>query len=90
MSILGWLKKKNEMVVLAFWDRRGNQDDYALENITKLSNNSYFFYRTGCGMKLRGDDPTAMKDFIVSVQSRVNELKAKSEDAEATTYSKRV
>nr|DAD22690.1 TPA_asm: hypothetical protein HUJ06_024153 [Nelumbo nucifera] len=28
-----------------------------------------------CGMKLRGDDPASMKDFISSVQNRVNELK---------------
>ncbi|KAK9156981.1 hypothetical protein Scep_003555 [Stephania cephalantha] len=28
-----------------------------------------------CGMKLRGDDPAAMKDFIRSIQSRVNELR---------------
>eukprot|EP00268_Persea_americana_P026983 TRINITY_DN26507_c0_g1_i5.p1 TRINITY_DN26507_c0_g1~~TRINITY_DN26507_c0_g1_i5.p1 ORF type:complete len:778 (-),score=190.20 TRINITY_DN26507_c0_g1_i5:135-2468(-) len=28
-----------------------------------------------CGMKLRGDDPTAMKDFILDVQNKVNELK---------------
>ncbi|KAJ4978036.1 hypothetical protein NE237_008816 [Protea cynaroides] len=31
-----------------------------------------------CGMKLRGDDPAAMKDFILSVQNRVNELKSSS------------
>lgn len=41
-------------------------------------------------MKLRGDDPAAMKNFIFSVQSRVNELKATSGDAEATMDSKRV
>ncbi|EEF36696.1 sgd1p, putative [Ricinus communis] len=28
-----------------------------------------------CGMKIRGDDPSAMKNFIQSVQSRVNDLK---------------
>ena len=41
-------------------------------------------------MKLRGDDPAAMKDFILSVQTRVNELKAASGDAEANAHSKRV
>ena len=41
-------------------------------------------------MKLRGDDPIAMKDFIQSVQSRVTELKAASGNTEATTYNKRV
>ncbi|OVA16448.1 MIF4G-like [Macleaya cordata] len=33
-----------------------------------------------CGMKLRGDDPAAMKDFIVSIQNRVSELKSSSGD----------
>ena len=32
----------------------------------------------GCGMKLRASDPTAMKQFIVMIQSRVNELEAES------------
>ncbi|XP_078430846.1 MIF4G domain-containing protein / MA3 domain-containing protein [Wolffia australiana] len=31
-----------------------------------------------CGMKLRASDPSAMKQFIVDVQSRVNELEAES------------
>ncbi|XP_074282333.1 uncharacterized protein LOC141606878 [Silene latifolia] len=43
-----------------------------------------------CGMKIRGDDPTAMKDFILSVQGRVNELKAGSGDVEAMKYGKRM
>lgn len=43
-----------------------------------------------CGMKLRGDDPAAMKDFILSVQTRVNELKAASGDTEANVHSKRM
>ncbi|KAI3941635.1 hypothetical protein MKX01_018225 [Papaver californicum] len=33
-----------------------------------------------CGMKLRADDPTAMKDFIVSIQNRVNELKSSPDE----------
>ncbi|KAJ4713185.1 nucleolar MIF4G domain-containing protein 1-like [Melia azedarach] len=33
-------------------------------------------------MKLRGDDPATMKDFIPSVQNRVNELKASSGDGQ--------
>ncbi|KAL9230823.1 hypothetical protein vseg_006122 [Gypsophila vaccaria] len=43
-----------------------------------------------CGMKLRGDDPTAMKDFILCVQTRVSELKAGCGDVEATIYGKRM
>lgn len=41
-------------------------------------------------MKLRSDDPTAMKDFIVSVQKRVNELKSKLESDDASKSGKRV
>ncbi|KAK1370492.1 nucleolar MIF4G domain-containing protein 1 [Heracleum sosnowskyi] len=43
-----------------------------------------------CGMKLRSDDPAAMKDFIVSVQKRVNELKSKSESNDASKSGKRM
>ncbi|RLN00872.1 nucleolar MIF4G domain-containing protein 1 isoform X2 [Panicum miliaceum] len=31
-----------------------------------------------CGMKLRGDDPGAMKDFVLSIQNSVNQLKLHS------------
>lgn len=41
-------------------------------------------------MKLRGDDPTAMKNFILSVQNRVNELKASSGDGQDKNNNKRV
>lgn len=45
---------------------------------------------TGCGIKIRGDDPAAMKDFILSVQNRVNELKASSGDGQKNINGKRV
>lgn len=45
---------------------------------------------TGCGMKLRGDDPAGMKNFIMNVQSRVNELKAASKDGQSKLSNKRV
>lgn len=45
---------------------------------------------TGCGMKLRGDDPVGMKSFIHSIQSRVNELKASSESGQSNMNNKRV
>ncbi|CAL9063044.1 unnamed protein product [Musa banksii] len=32
-----------------------------------------------CGMKLRGDDPAAMKDFIFNIQNRVNEFRSHSD-----------
>jgi nucleolar MIF4G domain-containing protein 1 len=44
-------------------------------------------------MKLRGDDPGAMKDFILSIQNSVNQLKLHSavrEDGKADIHSKRV
>ncbi|GMI65051.1 hypothetical protein HRI_000174400 [Hibiscus trionum] len=43
-----------------------------------------------CGMKIRGDDPAAMKNFILCVQNRVNELKASSGDGEAKINGKRM
>ncbi|KAL6509540.1 hypothetical protein OROGR_022850 [Orobanche gracilis] len=43
-----------------------------------------------CGMKLRGDDPAGMKNFISSVQSRVTELKASSENGQSHISSKRM
>lgn len=41
-------------------------------------------------MKIRGDDPGAMKSFILSVQNRVNELKASPDDGKKNINSKRV
>ncbi|CAH9127545.1 unnamed protein product [Cuscuta epithymum] len=43
-----------------------------------------------CGMKLRADDPIAMKNFITSIQNRVNELKILSEDTQSSLKSKRM
>ncbi|CAH9119626.1 unnamed protein product [Cuscuta europaea] len=43
-----------------------------------------------CGMKLRADDPIAMKNFITSIQNRVNELKILSKDAQSSLKSKRM
>lgn len=44
-------------------------------------------------MKLRGDDPGAMKDFVLSIQNSVNKLKLHSgvrEDGKTDIYSRRV
>lgn len=43
-------------------------------------------------MKLSGDDPTAMKDFVLDIQNRVNELKNSClmQDAKSKINSKRV
>lgn len=43
-----------------------------------------------CGMKLRSDDPAAMKNFILSVQNRVNDLKASSGDGQSKIDNKRM
>ncbi|KAI3783247.1 hypothetical protein L1987_42323 [Smallanthus sonchifolius] len=42
------------------------------------------------GMRLRSEDPTAMKNFIVSIQNKVIELKAASGDSQGNTRSKRM
>ena len=47
----------------------------------------------GCGMKLRGDDPGTMKDFVLSIQNSVNQLKLHSgvrEDGKTDIRSRRV
>ena len=41
-------------------------------------------------MKIRADDPAAMKDFILSIQNTSNKLKASSGDDNEKQNSKRV
>ncbi|TKW24263.1 hypothetical protein SEVIR_3G041200v4 [Setaria viridis] len=46
-----------------------------------------------CGMKLRGDDPGAMKDFVLGIQNSANQLKLHSgvrEDGETERHGKRM
>lgn len=43
-----------------------------------------------CGMKLRRDDPAGMKNFIMNVQSQVNELKTVSGHGQSNLKSKRM
>ncbi|KAK7265179.1 hypothetical protein RJT34_32795 [Clitoria ternatea] len=43
-----------------------------------------------CGMKIRADDPDAMKDFILSVQNTSNKLKSSPGDDHAKKNSKRM
>ncbi|CAM0147570.1 unnamed protein product [Urochloa decumbens] len=46
-----------------------------------------------CGMKLRGDDPGAMKDFVLSIQNSANQLKLHSgvrEDGQTERHGKRM
>ncbi|KAJ0787714.1 putative MIF4G-like, type 3, initiation factor eIF-4 gamma, MA3, MIF4G-like domain superfamily [Helianthus annuus] len=42
------------------------------------------------GMRLRSDDPATMKNFIVSIQNKVTELKTMSGDSQGNTRSKRM
>jgi nucleolar MIF4G domain-containing protein 1 len=52
-----------------------------------------FHLDAGCGMKLRGDDPGAMKYFVLGIQNSVSELKLHSgvrEDGETQRHGKRV
>ncbi|KAJ0676715.1 putative MIF4G-like, type 3, initiation factor eIF-4 gamma, MA3, MIF4G-like domain superfamily [Helianthus annuus] len=42
------------------------------------------------GMRLRSDDPATMKNFIVSIQNKVTELKTMSGDSQGNTTSKRM
>lgn len=43
-----------------------------------------------CGMNLRSDDPIAMKNFVLNVQNRANELKASPESGQRNANSKRM
>ena len=50
-----------------------------------------FFIHAACGMGLRADDPIAMKDFVLSVQHRHEELKtAASQSGTIFSSGKRV
>ncbi|XP_072972530.1 uncharacterized protein [Typha angustifolia] len=48
------------------------------KRLTELDVSTILTILQSCGMKLRGEDPIAMKDFVLSIQNRVNELKSLS------------
>ncbi|KAG1362227.1 nucleolar MIF4G domain-containing protein 1 [Cocos nucifera] len=52
------------------------------KRLTELDVSAILTILQCCGMKLRSDDPTAMKDFVLGIQNRVNELKSLSESKE--------
>ncbi|XP_038982508.1 nucleolar MIF4G domain-containing protein 1 isoform X2 [Phoenix dactylifera] len=52
------------------------------KRLTELDVSTILTILQCCGMKLRSDDPTAMKDFVLGIQNRVNELKSLSERKE--------
>ncbi|KAF0925641.1 hypothetical protein E2562_017216 [Oryza meyeriana var. granulata] len=47
------------------------------KRLTELDVSTVLTILQCCGMKLRGDDPGAMKDFVLSIQNSVNQLKQK-------------
>ncbi|KAG9452088.1 hypothetical protein H6P81_004992 [Aristolochia fimbriata] len=49
------------------------------QRMTELDVSTIMTILQCCGMKLRGDDPASMKDFVLNIQNRVNELKSSSE-----------
>ncbi|XP_052155498.1 uncharacterized protein LOC127773471 [Oryza glaberrima] len=65
------------------------------KRLTELDVSTILTILQCCGMKLRGDDPGAMKDFVLSIQNSVNQLKLKAHPAgqdngQAEMHSKRM
>ncbi|GMH09715.1 hypothetical protein Nepgr_011556 [Nepenthes gracilis] len=60
------------------------------ERLTEIDVSTILTVLQCCGTKLRGDDPAAMKNFVLGVQSRVNELKAASASGQENANSKRM
>uniref|UniRef100_A0A0E0KYF9 MI domain-containing protein n=1 Tax=Oryza punctata TaxID=4537 RepID=A0A0E0KYF9_ORYPU len=65
------------------------------KRLTELDVSTVLTILQCCGMKLRGDDPGAMKDFVLSIQNSVNQLKLKAHPAgqdngQAERHSKRM
>ncbi|KAL6594700.1 hypothetical protein ACP70R_048438 [Stipagrostis hirtigluma subsp. patula] len=63
------------------------------KRLTELDVSTVLTILQCCGMKLRGDDPGAMKDFVLSIQNSVNQFKSQSsvrEDGKTDIHSKRM
>ncbi|KAG5617498.1 hypothetical protein H5410_017322 [Solanum commersonii] len=60
------------------------------KRLTEVDVSTILTVLQACGMKLRGDDPVGMKNFIVSVQNRVNELKSSSGEGQSNSMGKRM
>lgn len=52
------------------------------KRLTELDVSAIDTILDNCGMKLRGDDPTAMKDFIFNIQKKVTEFRSLSDDSQ--------
>uniref|UniRef100_A0ACD5W238 Uncharacterized protein n=1 Tax=Avena sativa TaxID=4498 RepID=A0ACD5W238_AVESA len=63
------------------------------KQLTELDVSTVLTILQCCGMKLRGDDPGAMKDFVLSIQNSVSQFKSRSaaqEDGKGDIHSKRM
>ncbi|KAM2892996.1 hypothetical protein FF1_008399 [Malus domestica] len=60
------------------------------KRLTEVDVSTILTVLQSCGMKIRADDPLAMKNFIQSVQNRVNELKASCGDNQDNINGKRM
>nr|CAB3460202.1 unnamed protein product [Digitaria exilis] len=63
------------------------------KRLTELDVSTVLTILQCCGMKLRGDDPGAMKDFVLSIQNTVNQLTLHSgvqEDGKTDMHSRRM
>lgn len=58
------------------------------KRLTEIDVSTILTILQSCGMKLRGDDPASMKDFVYNIQNRVNELKSLSTSDTEHTKSK--
>uniref|UniRef100_A0ACD5VGC6 Uncharacterized protein n=1 Tax=Avena sativa TaxID=4498 RepID=A0ACD5VGC6_AVESA len=63
------------------------------KRLTELDVSTVLTILQCCGMKLRGDDPGTLKDFVLSIQNSVSQFKSCSaarEDGKADIHSKRM
>lgn len=60
------------------------------KRLTEVDVSTILTVLQACGMNLRGDDPVGMKNFIVSVQNRVNEMRISSGEGQSNSIGKRM
>ncbi|PKA54730.1 hypothetical protein AXF42_Ash000565 [Apostasia shenzhenica] len=67
--------------------------DVLSQRLTELDVSTILTFLQCCGMKLRGDEPSSMKDFVLNIQNRVNEIKSHSQNKQeghSTMHNKRM
>ncbi|CAN4089360.1 unnamed protein product [Withania somnifera] len=60
------------------------------KRLTEVDVSTILTVLQACGMKLRSDDPVGMKNFVVCIQNRVNELKISSGEGQSNSIDKRM